>query len=54
LQNKSAKQQVTERHTQIALYMLLKGTVSPVYNYLKVIAFKSPWYGHIAPDIKAL
>ncbi len=31
----------------------LKGTVSPVYNYLKVIAFKSPWCRHMAPDIKS-
>ncbi len=32
---------------------VLKGTVSPVYNYLKVIAFKSPWCRHMAPDIKS-
>ncbi len=31
----------------------LKGTVSPVYNYLKVIACKRPWHGHMSPDIKS-
>jgi hypothetical protein len=34
-------------------FLSLKGTVSPVYNYLKVIAFKSPWYEHMAPEIKS-
>jgi hypothetical protein len=34
-------------------FLCFKGTVSPVYNYLKVIAFKSPWYEHMAPDIKS-
>jgi hypothetical protein len=29
----------------------LKGTVSPDYNYLKVIYLKSLWFGHVAPDI---
>jgi hypothetical protein len=32
--------------------MLIKGTVSPVYNCLKVILLKSLWSRHIAPDIK--
>jgi hypothetical protein len=26
-------------------------TVSTVYNYLKVIALKSPWFEHMAPDV---
>ncbi len=29
-----------------------KGTVSLVWVYLKVISYKSPWYGHMAADIK--
>ncbi len=32
---------------------VLTGTVSPVSNYLKVVAFKSPWCWHMAPDIKS-
>jgi hypothetical protein len=31
--------------------MQRKGTVSRVQNYLNLISFKSPWYGHMAPDI---
>ncbi len=38
---------------QFSLNTTFKGTVSPVKNYLKVKAFKSPWYGHMAPDIKS-
>ncbi len=38
--------------TTTTCHLSFKGTVSPVYNYLKVIAFKSPWRRHMAPDIK--
>jgi hypothetical protein len=42
-----------KRRPKISWYYPFKETVSPppVYNYLKVIVFKSPWYGYMAPDI---
>jgi hypothetical protein len=31
-----------------------KGTVSPDYRCLEVISVKSPWLGHVNPDIKLI
>jgi hypothetical protein len=35
----------------IGEYTVLKGTVSPDYKCLDIISIKSPWLGHVTPDI---
>jgi hypothetical protein len=31
--------------------LAFKGTVSPDYKCFEVISIKSPWFGHVTPDI---
>ncbi len=35
-----------------SLRQSVKGTVSPDYKCLEVVSVKSPWLGHVTPDIK--